>query len=80
MRNKKPSVNEQFVQTLIRELDKAARRGWQLAFQVSAVVPQYPRPRAAVSQTSTYRYRDVEKRRVYMRDWMRRKRAKGRAE
>ncbi len=28
-----------------------------------------------VSQTSTYRYRDVERRRVYMRDWMRRKRA-----
>ncbi|KKK92270.1 hypothetical protein LCGC14_2704620 [marine sediment metagenome] len=27
------------------------------------------------SQTSTYRYRDAEKRRVYMRDWMRRKRA-----
>ena len=27
------------------------------------------------SQTSTYRYRDAEKRRAYMRDWMRRKRA-----
>jgi len=30
---------------------------------------------ASVSQSTTYRYRDAEKRRAYMRDWMRRKRA-----
>jgi len=33
----------------------------------------------SVSQSTTHRYRDAEKRRVYMRDWMRRKRAKERA-